>query len=685
MIFNEIIDDSKYTGSYDEISSPLYKSSKFSELFESEIKENADDFIENLLTEYIKSKARDKRYLKDFFKENSKSNSVSHLKILILGLSEIPLLYKNEILELIDIIYVKNGFNGIDDKFQLYLRNLISKSFYIYSEDDKIKIAQILLSIKHPADFYFYTDADNRRKPVLSFYGKKKYLFINALPKEEVYAIPILKKTYQELERKFGEVNEKQLDGSKISWSWIGPPLSIKAYKKMNNSDWKNSLLLFGDDYQEDRFNGNSKGGKLEHSRSFEEEVSNDAERFYPLIIKLFQTENISIDYLFSGISGLIKAKYDVLKLKELYLKLINGNLNQTNTLYSVWHSDYFIENEAVDLEMLNYLADLALNHSNPEKPLNLNDPLHDSLNSVRGAAIHKLIKCCYNPGFKEIIFSTIEQVINDPQLSVRVAVLAELAYLNHLDLDRAFKIFIKLTDTDDLMLLKNSFLAASYFKNEFYEEMKPLFNKIIDNEELHNDGSVLIVHNWLLGYDKKKEYYNRLISKSKTARLKSIHIAEENLFKDGSLNNKCIEILFQFLDEKEDDFASSYSGLILRKFISSNFKVLLSFMKVYAKSDLFQKDPRYFLQYLLKNTKDHPTECLELVKSMKFNRVPNIQNRGHYDTEPVQLILSIYSCLNNNFIDNKKQIEQALTIFDKMLKTEHLRLSSNKAIDALK
>jgi hypothetical protein len=685
MIFDEIIQDSMYTGSYYEINSPLYRSSKFSELFESEIKENAGDFIENLLSEYIKSKATDKKYLKDFFKENSKSNSVPHLKILILGLSEIPLFYKNEIFELINIIYVKNGFNGIDDKFQLYLRNLISKIFYIYSQDDKLKIAQILLSIKHPADFYFYTDANNKRKPVLSFYGKKKYLFIDALPKEEVYAIPILKKAHQELERKFGEVNEKQLDGSNFSCRCVGPPLSSKAYKKMNNADWKNSILLFGDDYQEDRFSGDSKGGKLEHSRSFEEEVSNDANRFYPLIIELFETENISVDYLFSGISGLIKVKYDVLKVKELYLKLINGNLNQTNTLYSVWNVDYFIENKVIDLEILNYLANLALNHPNPEKPFNPNDPLHDSLNSVRGAAIHKLIKCSYNPAFTEIIFSTAEQVINDPQLSVRVAVLVKLAFLNHLDLDRAFKIFIKLTDTDDLILLKNSFLAASYLKNTFYQEMKPLFNKIIDNEELHNNGSVLIVHSYLLGYDKKKEYYNRLISKGKTARLKSIHIAEKNLFKDGILDNKCIEILFQFLDEKEDDFASSYSGLILRKFNSSNFKVLFSFMKVYAKSDLFQKDPRYFLKYLLKNAKDYPIECLELVKSMKFDRVPNIQDRGHYDTEPVQLVLSIYSSLNNNFKDNKKQIEQVLVIFDEMLKLEHLRLSSNKAIDTLK
>lgn len=101
--------------------------------------------------------------------------------------------------------------------------------------------------------------------------------------------------------------------------------------------------------------------------------------------------------------------------------------------------------------------------------------------------------------------------------------------------------------------------------------------------------------------------------------------------------------------------------------------------------SELFKKDPRYFLQYLLKCTKNYPVECLEILKRMDFSRATNIQMRGHYDSEPVQLILSIYSSLNNNFKGNSKQIEQALTIFDNMLMFGHLRISSNKAIETLK
>ena len=99
----------------------------------------------------------------------------------------------------------------------------------------------------------------------------------------------------------------------------------------------------------------------------------------------------------------------------------------------------------------------------------------------------------------------------------------------------------------------------------------------------------------------------------------------------------------------------------------------------------MFRNQPRYFLQYLLRCAKDYPNECLELLENMKFNKVITVQDKGHYDAEPVQLVLSIYSSLNNNFNTNKKQIEKALTVFDDMLKLDHLRLNSNKVMDTLK
>ena len=681
-IFTEIIESSKTDFISNEINTSLYESYKFTKLIDSEGNRYADDYVENLLSKHIRFKAVDRLYFKKYYEETKNHDSIHHLKILTLGLTEKPTIYKDEIFEFIQIICSKNGFNGYDDKFQYYLRNLISKSFALFSNAEKAVISDILLSIKHPEDIHYYKE-NGKRKVALNFYGKKKYLFIDSLPKNEIYSISKLKKVYQELERKFDILKEKQLDQRKLSMRGVTTPLSSNAYNKMDNSDWKKSILKFGDEYKEDW--RSSRGGKLEHSQAFEDEVSKYPERFYPLITDLFETDGISKDYLITAIEGLIKANFDADKIKNLYSKLIKIKFDIGNTIRLVWQAKYLIQSKNISEEILNYLCDLALNHENPDGNNIINDPLTTSLNTVRGAAFHKLIHCYYDTKFSDKIFKTAQAGINDRSLAVRVAILTNLAYLNYLDINKAFDFFLKLTDTNDLDLLKNAFRTASYFNSKFHSRMIPLIEKVIENEDLHDNGTYLIVHSWLLGYDKNKKYYNRLINTSKKAKLKAIEVAEGNLFKDSNINNKCLSILFSFLNEKDDDLAYSYSGLILRKFKTENFNILFPFMKKYSRSDLFKKDPRYFLQYLLKCVKNFPKECLELVNNMDFDKEIGIQNRGHYDSEPIQLILAIYSSLNNNFHKDKKFIEKSLTIFDNMLKKDHLRNTSNKVIESIK
>ena len=65
----------------------------------------------------------------------------------------------------------------------------------------------------------------------------------------------------------------------------------------------------------------------------------------------------------------------------------------------------------------------------------------------------------------------------------------------------------------------------------------------------------------------------------------------------------------------------------------------------------------------------------------MNFIKTPNIQGRGYYGDEPVQLILAIYSKLNMD-LNNKKNVIKALNIFDSMLTQNHLRQSANNAIE---
>ncbi len=678
-IYEEVINKNKQPQFYIEIDSPYYTCNKFYDGISSSTEGHI--FIQEFLLKHLVSKKESKQYIINFYEKYKNSNSIHIVGLIILFFKEAIEDYINEIFELISIIHSKNGLNAYDNLFQLYIRQLIGSSYLYFSYIQKEKLTDILLSIKYPYDLrsWKYTDSDGNEKVNFSGYGKKLYLFLCLIPLEGINSNNKLKKRYLELKRIYKEVDaNKALDHSTISTYGVGAPLKESAYLNMNLGSWKKSILKFDDDYVEGH---GPKGGKTEHSRAFKDTVKQNPIKFYDFIFNFFEDERVSVDYLSSGIDGLIEGEFDPNRIKILYKKLINLDLDTPNTLYTIWKTGYLIQNKLIDKDIINFLKINALNHSNPEKPLNENDPLLDSLNSVRGAAIQKIIECYEHTAFSELIFETVEKATNDSQMSVKVAILQGVAYLNNLDIERSFKIFMKLVDGNNIELLKNSLTASQYFNNKYHNKMHSYFNDLMLHKNLHKNCYV-IVWSWMNDKINDKKLYDRFIKKSKEAKLCALEMAEKNLMgKDGKINPKSLYILNSFLNQKDKEFASRYSGLILRKVNNGNFKKLYSFLNKYSKTNLCREEPKYFLDLLLGCVKDYPKECLKLVENINFNKVPS-HSRGYYNNEPVQLILAIYSKLNLESKKNKKYIKKSLDIFDAMLTHRHLRASANNAIE---
>ncbi len=165
-----------------------------------------------------------------------------------------------------------------------------------------------------------------------------------------------------------------------------------------------------------------------------------------------------------------------------------------------------------------------------------------------------------------------------------------------------------------------------------------------------------------------------------------ALHVAEEFLINedDTTINEDALSILYELIGEKDKDIATKYACIVLRKFKANNFEVFFNFLQKYSKSQLCRMHPNYFLEYLLKCSKDYPKECMELLENMNFASIPNIQKSSYYDKEPVQLILGIYSKLVSKVNKDQSLVNKALDIFDSMLRHEHLRSSANQAIETL-
>ena len=291
-------------------------------------------------------------------------------------------------------------------------------------------------------------------------------------------------------------------------------------------------------------------------------------------------------------------------KVKILYKKLIYLNLNDTSYKSMLNHqADYFVKNKNMDLDIVYYLQNTIINYPEKERELNPTQPLHDAINSIRGSALHTLMFCYYDKNFEEIIFSTIEKIISKPLCndSLKVMILHLLGYLNYLNIERAFKIFVELTKTDNLEILKSSLNTAQYFNNKYHADMNYYFETLLNNSELHKQ-SYLLISSWLLGLDNEKKLYYRFISTGKNAKLCAIDVSEEFLINEGdkTVNKDALSILYEFINEKDKDIADEYAFIILRKFKPNNFVDFFDFLKEYSKSELCRKHPNYFLQYLL-------------------------------------------------------------------------------------
>lgn len=681
-LYIKISEENKNQGQYEKVDSPYYDCVRF---FDSSIHENgAHGLIEEFLLNHLNQKNEDIEYVLDFFNTYKDSNAIPVIRVLLLFLRENVKHFKNEIFDLLLIIHAKNGFNVADNIFQLYLRKLIGSSFSSFSDKQKNKMVDILLSIKYPHDLKFtkYKNKSGKDEVYFTGHGKKEYLFLSAIPDFERNNNSILKKRFYELKRRFGDMDfNKACDvGSSRVTVGVPPPYGSRAYEKMDMKNWRKSFLKFDDDYKEDFF----LGGKREHSNAFENMVKEKPSVFFDFLIELIEDKEISVDYIVKGITGLIESKYDPVKVRTLYHKAILLNLNRENIQTMIWRSEYLTNHKLIDDVIIDFLIDCALNHSDPERPINKNDPSFDSINCVRGAAIFRIIYCYEQVEFSEKIFSTVEKAMYDPQIAVKVSIIQNLAMLNHLDVDRSFHIFNEMTKEGNVALLKNSFRTSQYFNPKFHFEMYPYFHSIIKNECLHENGNVIVL-SWINDKINDKKLYQKFIKSSDKAKLCAIRIAEANIFdSNDEINIKCLEILYSFLHKKDEDFADAYSTFILREIKKEKFELFYDFLVQYSRSSICMLQPRYFLQLIHNCANQFPKKCLYLMQNLSLGNIPDIQSKSYYSKEPVQIIVGIYSKLTEDFQKNKKDIDKTLDLFDSMLKYNHLRIASNEAIDLI-
>ena len=317
---------------------------------------------------------------------------------------------------------------------------------------------------------------------------------------------------------------------------------------------------------------------------------------------------------------------------------------------------------------------------------MNPDNPQFETLNSNRGAAVNAIVKCSYDSKFSDEIFGTLNQVANDPIISVRISALMNLAVLMNLDKEKCLTLFLKfLGNTNDKDVYKYSIDSAQYLARYKFEALYDYFNESMEIEEVQDQIAQILAIGWLNNKKNSYSLLKKVWAKNIKAKAKMVSLAIFNLQdKNGIVRKKCIHLYCKFLKESDNEIVQEYSRVFIR-LNPHKFLLYLPLLKIYSTSIVAKKDPHSYYDYLIKCSKYFPVEVLDLIKKYKKYDLPNSFGGPYYDgSEPTKIIIGSYNGIYEKSPFNKRYARKALYLFDQILKEPVFRSGASQVLDSI-
>jgi hypothetical protein len=611
--------------------------------------------------------------------ELDKSYSITLLKVVLQGYNAKPECYVNEGFSFL----TREGIlENTADEYEL--RTFLKNIYPYFSKEQKEKINEFILSVSPEWE-------KHRKKGQPSSIGYSKYILLNAIPVEELSDYPAIKKKFLGLERKFSKYKEG-LSQAYIN-GWVGPPLPTVAYEKMTLKQWLSSFKKYDESTEWGKPKKNLfKGGIIEHSRAFTDQVSKRPDDFYLFIFDLGKREDIPITYLAAGLDGLVKAKYDIQKIRKFVKKYWKCEDKEFRRRI-VCAIDYIDNEDNLDLDLLDILKDYSLNYPDPKEelweknaesgiPYYGGDPFTYGINTVRGAATVRLVIHGYKTQYADKIFKILDKIANDKSITVRCCLMKYLQGMIKWNEDKVYDLFIKVSSDKHPQVIKHGLKCLEYLmrKNNFQNFIPHL--KIVINlkeePELYSAdkyiGEILMLA-YVKNYPKSKKLLEKGFKTKENIKLGVIKFASRNLnHLDIKIANKSRKIYVRFLNDDSDEVSQEYDWCF-NNFKMEDFNQIYKLILKYSKSGVARKHCEHFFKFLAKVVNNEPEKCIYLMQNYKNFEKPDIRYNA-LRGEPVQILIEAY----NKIIDDAYK-EKAMDIFDLILKEQNYKKEALKVL----
>lgn len=616
----------------------------------------------------------------DFVVKYIDSKYISILKLLVYGFIENPSIYAKEIVSLIRNLNNKNGF-VVDHHFYLYIRELIKSSFDYLSNEQKQFVVGFICSfeLNYKKKIVGKSDPHYKRRCFRDL-EKEKYRFIKEIDSDELNRFPILKKTLLELERKYPILPRENRGGVHISG--VSAPVKLASCKQFTFKDWKSSFSRYSSNDVRDWDKG--LGGLSDHARQFYTVISESPNKFIPFIEELIDDDKIAHEYLIQAMDGLKDGNCELAIFERLFHKIRRLNFNSCHLESVIQLTDYFIQKKYINIEILNFIIDTALNTKEVVTHGKGENIISNDLGRVRGSAIYRLTQIYYEVQYKDEIFETLNKIAIEGNEVLTATLLRTLSKLRNLDKEAILNTFLLATNTLTLDIAKDALHCLYYIYHDDFSRFKKFVEEAMEFNEVLPELSKIIGFAWLTNKKGAGRLLVRILEKDKEARAMMIFIAEKNMWDpDEIISKRSKELFIRYLNSNEKEVISSYSSALVR-FKKEHFGGLLPLLKEYSTSTMAIKSSISFIKYLSKCSKEYPCECIDLIKG--FEKYEFRWGAFHRES-PISVVVGAINSLNQ--ITNKKSkdleyIEKGVSLFDSMLQDGRLRSFAESALNEI-
>lgn len=634
----------------------------------------------------------DKNVFIELIKPYQDTRYLSLISFLIFGYSKNPYEYKNETLTLLTNPRLLEEISFDHDDGYMFTM-LLKKSFQLYDETEQEKIFNLIIQVSPKWQNKWFAGKGNG-----TYRGLQKYEILCQLEIEDIQKFGYLKE-FKELQRKFYWYKLKK--PHKVEGGWVGTPLDEKIYKKMSLEHWLQSMKIFDGSVSRNSVKNFSRGGKTEHYRQFEKEVTENPDKFYDFLLRI-KLENVHPDYLSAGLNGVIAANYneeEILAIIHLYSDVDDNWLKRT-LLKAMKHLIYRgkFDHSFIDiLEVNKNIRYEGLVRDN-EKFQTIHDHISSAINSFEGEFAELLPLVCKSvfndENGKKRVLSLICDVISDSEDFVIFGLLRTLGSIESVDKIVFAKLLVDLIEKDEIgqisiyslqnfhYLYLNSLISQEQLV-EFINKCLYFVKLVKDREDSHyieNLGMYLFYY-YLHDDD---EIFENLLNEAIDSNPYIIHgildqiFAQELHSKDKEKVEKSKQFILKFKNSDNNDYFYTFDLIKMNglNFIQNDF----DFVKSLAQSIHIRRETNSFINYL-KNEYYLDTAISEKIFELLEVVIHNIdanKEMGYYDSRPlIEFILE----LNTRTKSDEKKIG-ILDLMDKFLMSDTLRDTTKAAID---